>query len=104
MRYLVTQEIKSPARVGKILYIQDFFFLIIYAGLTALLASLVNGGLLFPYWIFSACMGFCLTAGSWKNKKRRNLQSVLLFLRKDRAVYRPIQVNQRKAEREAQHV
>ncbi len=102
MRYLVTQEIKSSARVGRSLYVQDFFFLIVYAGLTALLASLVNGRLLIPYWIFSSIMGFSLTAGSWKNKKRRNLQSILLLLRKDRSVYRPIQAPGRTVEEEAQ--
>ena len=98
MRYLVTQDIKSPSKVGKGLYVQDFFFLIIYGGLSVVFSGLVNGSLLLPYGIFSGCMALGLTASSAKNRKRRNLQSMILYIRKSRSVYHPIQCPLKKEE------
>lgn len=90
MRYVVPQEIKSETRVTKNIYLFDFFFLIVYGGITALFASAVTASFLFPYWIFSILMGLMLISGSKSNKKRRFYQSIVIYLRKDRGIYRPI--------------
>lgn len=89
MRFIVTQEIKSPAKVAKGIYVQDFFFLLIYAAVSMILSNLVNGSLVIPYGIFSAAMALWLTGASRRNPGRKKLQSLFLFIRKDRTVYRP---------------
>ncbi|MCQ2510859.1 MAG: DUF5592 family protein [Lachnospiraceae bacterium] len=96
MRYIVTQEIKSQPQVAKGIYVTDFFFLLAYAGIIMILSNLVNGTLKIPYMIFASLAGLWMVGSSLKNRKRKNIQSVFLFLRKDRVIYRPISVDKRK--------
>lgn len=90
MNFIVTQEIKSPVKVAKGIYIFDFFFLIAYIGVSLVLSNLVNGALFVPFLAFSFIMAIYLVSSSWANRKRRNYQSIILFIRKDRTLYRPI--------------
>lgn len=90
MRYVIPHEIKSETRVAKNIYLFDFFFLIVYGGITALFANAVTASFLVMYWIFSILMGLLLISGSKANKKRRFYQSIIIYLKKDRYVYRPI--------------
>ena len=89
----VTEEIKSQTKVFMGLYIFDFFFLIVYRGLTYLLRNFVHQDLRIAYYIFSTIMAICLTLPSPFNKKRRNYQSIFILLKRDNIVYKPIVVN-----------
>lgn len=86
----VTEELKSQTKVWLNIYIFDFFFLILYLGGTYLFRNLVHQDLRILYYIFSAIMAIFLTMPSYFNKKRRNYQSILILLKKDNSVYRPI--------------
>ena len=90
MKYIVPQEIKSETKVTKGIYVFDFFFLIVYGSLTVMLKNAVNGTLQIPFIIFSVVMAVVLIGGSTTNRKRRNYQALVLFLNRDRAVYRPV--------------
>lgn len=90
MRYVIPQEIKSETKVTRNIYLFDFFFLIVYGGATAMFANAVTSSFLVVYWIFSMLMGLMLISGSKTNKKRRFYQSVVIYLRKDKGIYRPI--------------
>lgn len=96
MKYIVVQDIKAETKIGKNMFLFDFFFLLVYAAVTLLFANLVHTMLRIPFYIFSACCGIFLTAKSSWNKRRRNWESMLLFLRKDRQIYFPI-MNESKA-------
>ena len=88
--YINPQEIKSETKVGFGLYAFDFFFLIFYAMFTYILGNIVHDAIRIPYYIFSCIMGLTLTIPSPLNKKRRNYQSIIIMLRKDINVYRPV--------------
>lgn len=89
-QYTIAQEIKSESKVGFVFYAFDFFFLIIYAIITYILANIVHEALVIPFWIFSLLMGLFLTMPSNLNRKRRNYQSIIIYLRKCTEVYRPV--------------
>lgn len=91
----VTEELKSETKVWTGIYIFDFFFLIIYIGITYLLRSFVHQDIRILYYIFSVFMGIFLTMPSHFNKRRRNYQSILILLKKDNVIYKPIVLRER---------
>ncbi len=90
MRYVVAQEIKSETKVGKSIYLFDLFFVVVYLGVSFIFASAVHEGLTILFYIFSFGCALFLTAKSHANRKRRNYESIILFLRRDKEVYRPV--------------
>ncbi len=90
--YTMPQEIKSETKVMLWMYALDFFFLIAYMILTSLLANVVHQALQIPFWIFSIIMAVLLTLPSPINKKRRIYQTVIIYLKRDRCVYRPTKI------------
>lgn len=88
--YTITQEIKSETRVGAGLYAFDFFFLLVYGIVTYILANIVHDALVIPFYIFSLLMAIFLTMPSIFNRKRRNYQTIIIYLRKDNDVFRPV--------------
>lgn len=90
MRYLVSKEIKSETKVGKSIYLFDFFFLIVYMAVSFVLVNLVHPSLHIAFYLFSFVMALLLTTKSYTNKKRRNYQSIAIMLRKDQTVYRSV--------------
>ena len=90
MRYIVTQEIKSETKVGKVIYVFDFLFIVVYIMVSYLLSYVVADELHVPFYIFSVIMAIILTMPSFANKKRRNYQSILLLVKKDRTIYKPV--------------
>lgn len=93
MKYVVVQDIKSETKVGKNIFLYDFFFLLVYGAVSMMLSNLVHSSLHIPFYIFSAVCAIFLTMKSTWNKKRRNWESLMLYLRRDREVYRPV-INQ----------
>lgn len=90
--YTMPQEIKSETKVMLWMYALDFFFLIAYGIITSILANVVHQMLQIPFWIFSIAMGVLLTLPSPINKKRRMYQTVIIYLKRNRNVYRPTKV------------
>lgn len=88
--YETTKEINAETQVYRFIYIRDFFFLLMYATATIFLSNLVHSRLLIAYYIFSAIMAIILVLPSYHNPKRRNYMAVIIFLKKDRTVYKPI--------------
>lgn len=90
MKYTVVQDIKAETKVGKSIYLFDFFFLLTYGAISFLLGSVVHNTLTIPFYIFSGICAIFFTMKSAWNKNRRNWESLLLYLRKDREVYYPL--------------
>ena len=78
MEYSIANEIKSQTRVVGNIYAYDFIFLVLYKHL------------LIPYSIFSASIAIFLTSSSGLNPLRRNYQSIIIYLQRSAALYRPI--------------
>lgn len=90
MRYLVTEQIESPNKVNKHIEVADFFFVLVYMGITIALMDFVHQGLKVFYVIFSLCSSVFLTSKSMLNKRRRNYESLFLMFTRDERVFRPI--------------
>lgn len=100
MTYTVTQEIKSQTKVKKGIYVFDFFFLIIYVSISFMVGKIFVNGLIFMlYLLFSLGVAIYLVGNSKMNIKRKNYQTILLFIRRDRAVYRPVKNISKKMEK-----
>ena len=87
MRYLVTKEIKSETQVFWKLYFRDFVFLILWIGISRFLESAVHTYLQIPFLIFSIVMGVILVLPSSQNPKRRQYQSIALYLMQTKKTY-----------------
>ena len=99
MRYLVAKDIKSETKVSKNIYIYDFFFILICMSVSLVLANLVHPSLKIVFFIYSLGMAVFLTAKSYYNKKRRNYESVMIMLRRDKESYSPVLNKSRRRER-----
>lgn len=88
MRYLVTKEIKSEPQVIWKLYFQDFAFLAIWFVLNGMyLQNIVHPYLQIPFTVYSVLVGIALVIPSRTNPKRRQYQSIALFLTKKKNIY-----------------
>lgn len=90
MKYIIPQEIKSETKITKNIYLFDFFFLLVYVSFTALTANIVSGTLTVLYWFFSIACALMLISSSRRNRKRRFYQSLVIYLSRDKKIYRPI--------------
>lgn len=90
MKYIVVQDMKTETKVSKNIYLFDFFFLLAYAAITLMLGNVVHAMLRVPFYLFSGVCGIFLTMKSSWNKRRRNWESLFLFIRRDREVYHPL--------------
>lgn len=100
MQFIVAQEVKSETKVSKNIYLFDFFFILIYFTISLILGIAVHENLKIAFYVFSGVCALYLTASSRSNRGRRNYESILLFLRRDRDVYLPVpnQSKKRKGE------
>ena len=80
MKYLITEEIESPAKATKHIEVRDLFFFLGYLALAVCFRGLVHDRLQIPYLLFSALMATVLTMKSFFNKKRRNYESIYLLI------------------------
>ncbi len=90
MKYIVVQDMKTETKVSKNIYLFDFFFLLVYAAVSLMFGSVVHAMLRIPFYLFSGVCGIFLTMKSSWNKKRRNWESLFLFIRRDKEVYHPL--------------
>ncbi len=90
MEYTAVNEIKTETKVYKGIYLFDFFFIIIYMMITWMVKDFVSSNLQVLFIVFSAICALYLTSKSATNKNRRKYQAIVLFLKHDRAVYRPV--------------
>lgn len=80
MRYLVTKEIKSETQIVWKLYFQDFAFLLIWVVLNYKFKEIAHPYLQWPMFVFAVIMGLLLVLPSMTNPKRRQYQSIMLYL------------------------
>ena len=76
MEYSIANEIKSQTRVVGNIYAYDFIFLVLYA--------------IGTFFFKSASIAIFLTSSSGLNPLRRNYQSIIIYLQRSAALYRPI--------------
>lgn len=87
--HIVTNELKSEPKVGGKVFISTFYFLMFYGIVFYNLKIFVHERLMIPYAIFSVVTGVFLTMPSVFNHRRKIYQSIIIYLRRDKTVYRP---------------
>lgn len=90
MRYIVAKEVKSETKVYKNLYLFDLFFVVIYFAVSMVMGNAVHEKVRFAFYVYSVFCALFLTAKSRTNRKRRNYESIILFLRRDKEIYYPV--------------
>ena len=87
MRYIVTKEIKSDTQVVWKLYFKDFAFLVIWIIVNLYLQDGVHPYLQIPFCVFAILSGVILVMPSATNPKRRQYQSIALYLMRPKGTY-----------------
>ena len=85
----VVTDIESKNKATSHLNLSGVFFVVGYLGIAFLLSSYVNMFVQIPYYIFSLFCAVFLVLPSGYNKGRNNMESIVVMMRKDIAVYRP---------------
>lgn len=85
----VITDIESKTKATKNFTFKSLLFLIGYITVAYMFKDRVNSMLFVPYMIFSLCCCIFLMLPSQLNKKRNNLESIMLFFQSDRDTYRP---------------
>lgn len=99
--YEITKEIKAKTRVYKYIYVQDFFFLIIYAALTFILSAIVYTAFVLPFYIVSGIFAIILILPSPWNPGRKIYMSIIIMLHKDYRIYAYNSLEENSIEEEA---
>ena len=102
-QFMALDETKSATKVHGNIFLFDLFFILIYFTIFAMLGNSISSALRIPYYIFNIVCAFWLTAKSKTNKRRRNYEAMILFLRRDRTVYKAEKNLSLEPEREEQH-
>ena len=89
-RYIVTQEIKSEAQYKKGFYSKDIMFVVVFMMVSYFLKPLVATKLQYPFLIGSLLIAVFLRNPAIYNKKRKTLDSLVIYMRRENTVYRPI--------------
>lgn len=94
----IITDIESKTQATKNFSFKSLIFLILYLTVSYMFKGYVNSLLIIPYMIFSGCCCIFLLMPSRLNKKRNNLESIMLFFRADKNVYRPYVPNKENEE------
>lgn len=86
----LAKEVNSKTKVFKFVSVTDFFIIITYLAIIAILKGYVSDVLSVPYWIFSVVMAIIMTCPSPTNKKRKIWQSLFLMIKKDVTTFKPV--------------
>lgn len=95
-KYLVTQEIKSEAKVLKSIYITDLFFIVAVILIAYTFMDMVATPLRYPFLIFTVILSIILRLPSPYNRRRRIMDTLLIFLRRDTNIYYPVFFKEKK--------
>ena len=82
-QFIALDETKSQTKVHGNIYLFDFWFILIYFAVSGMLGNVVSDTLRIPYYIFSVFAALWFTSKSRSNKRRRNYEAMILFLRRD---------------------
>lgn len=88
--YNVAEEIRSESKVAGKVFISDFAFLSVYYMMMYMLNIYVHGVLMLPYAVFVVVTGIVMTMPSPFNPKKKIYQSCIIYLRKNKTVYKPL--------------
>ncbi len=90
--YIMLKELSSPFKINKFIYAADLFILVGFVASGLILKNLVYPDLQLFFMIYHIGIGCFMTAPSFANPQKRNIQSVIILLRRtsNRRVYHSI--------------
>lgn len=98
--YIMLKELESPFKINKFIYATDLFILTGFVVSGLLLKNIVYPDLEWVFMIFHIAIGLFMTAPSFANPQKRNIQSVAILLRRtsQRRVYHSVPVQYKRAD------
>lgn len=87
--YIVAQEIKSKAEVKKGFYAEDLIFVVLFVLMSYMVKDYVASSLQYPFLACSVGIAIFLRTPSPYNKRRRTMESFVIYFKRDQTVYRP---------------
>lgn len=87
-QFMSLEETKSETKLYGNIYLFDLFFIFVFFCISAIFGNIVSSGLKMPYYIYSLVCALWLTSKSRTNRRRRNYEALILFLRRDMDVYK----------------
>lgn len=91
-QFVIPQELKSPTKMAKWLYVSDVIFIMVYFLIFLVLNIFVDERLHVAYYIFNLIISLSLVIKSPYNPPKRFYHSIFYFLIRDRNVYHPISI------------
>ncbi len=91
-QFIIPQELKSPTKMAKWLYVSDVIFIMIYFFVFMILNIFVDERLHMAYYIFNLVIALILVMKSPYNPPKRFYHSIFYFLIRDRNIYHPISI------------
>lgn len=88
-RYMVAQEFKSKAEVKKGFYAEDLIFVVLFFMMSYMVKDYVASSLQYPFLACSLGIAIFLRTPSPYNKRRRTMESFVIYFKRDQTVYRP---------------
>ncbi len=90
-RYIMPEELKASINVYKRFSVGDLMFMVGWAFGTFVFTEigLVHELLTVPFWIFTLLVGLFLIFPSKQNPGKKQYQSIWIYLKKYRGVYKP---------------
>lgn len=87
--YGVAKEVKSETKISRYVFLFDFFFVTIYLAVSFIVGNAVHEKLQTAFYVMSLVWAFFLTFKSRTNRGRRNIESIIIFLQRDKEIYHP---------------
>ena len=88
----IPQDLKSPTRVNKYMYLWDFVFIIVYFLFFSVLGSRMHEVLKMPYYGYNLIVAFLLTRSSKGNPGKRIYEAIWYRIIRDGAAYHPVTI------------
>ena len=93
MSQTLIEELHTPTKVHKRLYLFDLCFVFLYFFIFMIFGQeRVHQALQIPYYVFNFVVALLLTTHSPFNPQKRIFQSILFYIKRDRSVYKPLQL------------
>ena len=80
--YIMLKELNAPFRISKHIYAIDLGILVGFLLAGMILQNLVFTNIQWVFFIFNALVGLFMTAPSFANPQKRNIQAIFIMLRR----------------------
>lgn len=86
--FITIKQLKTPVKITNVLYVYDFVFVVVFAFVLGQLSFLVHPWLEIPYYAVCVVWGIFFTLHSRFNTGKRNWETIIIYLSRNRTYYK----------------